>query len=512
MAQPLPDRERYVRWATSDPVGWMAKVLQERLSPIQTSMAEAVRDHERVAVRSCHGSGKTNLAGKLALHWVAADRGSLAILTGPTFRQVIENSWGELVRSHKPVANLIGGHLAELQGRLRMGPRWGVLAFATDNPVNLSGFHAARVLVIVDEASGVEASLFDALEGVLSSGHTRLLLLSQGTSPTGPFYDAFHKDRQLWRTVVISAFDTPNFQPDVLREWLGRDPGFMPETPLAEKAQALQAAWEASQPTPGYRWPVPYLVNPAWACRLGAKDGLNSDPYVVKVLGGFARGDPHALLQLFWMERARALILPPSTDPKTWMGLDVAYQGDDDSAYLIRRGPNALRYEEWHGHDTVDTAGRAWEAVVKYGVTDVNVDVVGVGAGVRDQLQRLASERGVRVHPINAGEKARDPERFVNFGAEMLWGLRERFEANQCSLIALEHDAHERMTGELTGRLWSRNARGQIVIEPKEQFKKRLGHSPDAGDAVALAFAVPNDELAVFTVDGDDSDPFDDDW
>ena len=509
-AQPLPDRERYARWATADPVGWMARVLKERLSPIQVEMAEALRDHEHVAVRSCHGSGKTNLAGKLALHWVAADSGSLAILTGPTFRQVIENSWGELVKAYKPVSSLVGGHLAELQGRLRMGPRWGVLAFSTDKPVNLSGFHAARVLVIIDEASGVDAGLFDALEGVLSSGHTRLLLLSQGTSPSGPFYEAFHKDRQLWHTVVITAFDTPNFQPDALRDWLGCEV-LQPGMPLEEKARALQDAWQRVQPAPGYQWPVPYLVNPAWACRLGAKDGLNSDPYVVKVLGGFAKGDPHALVQLFWMERARLLALPPSADPKTWMGLDVAYQGDDDSAAAVRRGPTVLRYEERHGHDTIETAGWAWDMAIRFGVTDINVDVVGVGAGVYDQLQRCGTERGVRVHPINAGERARDPERFVNFGAEMLWGVRERCEANDLSLAAIEHEAHERMTGELTGRRWSRNARGQVVIEPKEQFKRRLGHSPDAGDALALAYAVPTDELAVIFA-GDSDDPFDDDW
>jgi hypothetical protein len=390
-----------------------------------------------------------------------------------------------------------------------MGPRWGVLAFATDNSVNLSGFHNRRVLVVVDEASGVQADLFLALEGVLSSGHTRLMLLSQGTSPSGPFYDSFHKDREHWKTVVISAFDTPNFQPEVLDAWLGRDSGFREGMTPEQMAEALQEAWTQAKPAPGYAWPVPFLVNPHWACRLGSKYGLDSDPYIVKVLGGFAKGDPFALVQLHWMERARSRILRPSAEPKTWLGLDVAYQGDDDSALSIRRGPVTLFYDERHGHDTVETSGWAWDLAVQRGVTDINVDVVGVGAGVYDQLSRRGSAQGIRVHPIGAGEKSHNSERYANFNAEMLWGLRERFEAGDISLTALDHEAYERLTGELTGRRWNRNARGQVVIEPKDQFKKRLGRSPDAGDAVALSYAVPNDELAVVFL-GETEDPFDD--
>lgn len=508
MAQPLPDRERYRRWATGDPVGWMAKVLGDELQPIQAEMTEAVRDHEQVAVRSCHASGKTWLAGRLALHWVAADAGSIAILTGPTFRQVQENAWAELVSAYRPVEQLLGGRMLEGTCRLRMGPRWGVLGFATDNPINFSGFHAERVLIIVDEASGVEEGLFLALEGLRSAGHVRLLLLSQGTQTAGTFYNAFHDHRRFWRTIVISAFDTPNFRLNVLRDWLGRDLDIRPEMPGEEKAQALQDAWAAAQPTPGYTWPKTYLVNPAWACELGAKYGLDSDEYVVRVLGGFVRGDPYALIPLHWMERARLLVLPPSADSKTWLGLDVAYRGDDDSALVVRRGPVVLYYEERHGHDTVQVAGWTAEVVKRYGVTDVNVDSIGVGAGV---VPVLRGQTTARVHEINAGSKARDPEHYLNYGAEMLWGLRERFEGNELSLASVPRDALERMSGELTGRRWTRTPAGKVQIEPKDQFKLRLGRSPDAGDALALAFAVPNDELTVFWAGGDDEgdDPFD---
>lgn len=472
-------------------------------------MAEALRDNSQVAVKSCHASGKTHLAGRLALWWVTAARNSIAILTGPTYRQVFENSWQELVSAYQHEGRgqqFIGGRLLDGSCRFRMGPRWGVLGFATDNPINFSGFHADRVLILVDEASGVDEGLYLAIEGLKSSGEVRMMLLSQGTQTSGTFYSAFHDHRRFWSTITISAFDTPNFSPDVLSEWLGH-PIDLPESAAVEdKAQVLQRAWEQSQPPDGFTWPYPYLVNPRWACELGAKYGLVSDEYVVRVLGGFVSGDPYSLVQLHWMDRARLAVLPPSQDPKTWMGVDVAYRGDDDSVIMIRRGPVVLEYQERHGHDTVQVAGWAADLARKYGVTDINVDAIGVGAGVAPVLRGQTS---ASVHEIMAGAAARDSEHYVNLRAEMSWGLRERFESGEISLANIPRDALERLSGELTGVRWFRTPSGKVQIEAKEKFKDRLGRSPDAADALMLAFAMPKGTGLAVSFAGDTGrDPF----
>jgi hypothetical protein len=38
----------------------------------QRAVLEAVRDHQRVAVRSAHGVGKTSIAARVVLWWLAA--------------------------------------------------------------------------------------------------------------------------------------------------------------------------------------------------------------------------------------------------------------------------------------------------------------------------------------------------------------------------------------------------------------------------------------------------------
>jgi phage terminase large subunit len=94
------------------------------------------------------------------------------------------------------------------------------------------------------------------------------------------------------------------------------------------------------------------------------------------------------------------------------------------------------------------------------------------------------------VSAVNVSEAATDPERFKNLRAELWWNLRERLNPNprlNPDPIALPPD--DVLMADLTNVKYRINSRGQIEIESKEDIKKRLGRSPDRGDAVVLAFA-----------------------
>jgi hypothetical protein len=64
----------------------------------QVGIAESVRESALVAVRCCNSSGKDRRATRLALWWVSA-KGGLALMTGPTRRQVREIVMGEVARA-----------------------------------------------------------------------------------------------------------------------------------------------------------------------------------------------------------------------------------------------------------------------------------------------------------------------------------------------------------------------------------------------------------------------------
>jgi hypothetical protein len=87
--------------------------------------------------------------------------------------------------------------------------RW---RLSPESAVNIHGFHSEHILIILDEAPGIRAEIWDAIEGARASGNVRLLALGNPTIPGGPFYEAFTRARGLWKTITIDAFETPNLE------------------------------------------------------------------------------------------------------------------------------------------------------------------------------------------------------------------------------------------------------------------------------------------------------------
>lgn len=126
------------------------------------------------------------------------------------------------------------------------------------------------------------------------------------------------------------------------------------------------------------------------------------------------------------------------------------------------------------GQDLMATAGH----LKSLGARRTAVDDTGLGGGVTDRL----AEMEVVVDGVNFGENARDPERFVNRRAELWWGMRE---ALVHGMVFLPPDP--RLAVDLVNVKYSFDSRGRIRLEAKEEIRKRLGRSPDRGDALALA-------------------------
>src|SRR5206468_2695528 len=79
--------------------------------------------------------------------------GSIAITTAPTDRQVKRLLWREIRMGFHASQGFIGGELFDQ--RLTLADDWFALGLSTDDPESFSGWHEERVLVVVDEASGV---------------------------------------------------------------------------------------------------------------------------------------------------------------------------------------------------------------------------------------------------------------------------------------------------------------------------------------------------------------------
>uniref|UniRef100_A0A6M3JWB2 Putative terminase n=1 Tax=viral metagenome TaxID=1070528 RepID=A0A6M3JWB2_9ZZZZ len=169
------------------------------------------------------------------------------------------------------------------------------------------------------------------------------------------------------------------------------------------------------------------------------------------------------------------------------MGNDVAYGGNDKSVFIIRKGSKIVHIGEIDVRDTTYVSGKANSLALELGVQNIKVDVIGIGAGVHDQLNNMKAGR-YEVTPINVAEKAFDSEKFLNRRAEYYDGLRQRFFDHDISI-----PADEELEEELATIKYRFNSRGQMRIEEKDEMKKRLGRSPDKADALMLAFATQKD-------------------
>lgn len=406
----------------------------------------------RVAVKACHASGKTHTAARAVLWWVCA--GGIAVTTAPTWTQVKELLWAEIHAAHERARFPLGGTL--LRTEYRLGPNNYAIGLSTDQGVRFQGWHG-RVLVVMDEAPGVKPDIWEAIEGIRAGGDVRVLALGNPTLASGLFYDAFGQDRAGWQTFTIDALDTPNLA------------GLTLEGLLALPEHEVDAA------------PRPYLVTRRWVREKWAEWGPESPLWQARVRGQFPQQSEDALLSLAWLEEAGRRVVNPAPTDEWEAGIDVAGPGEDETVLCVRRGPTVLHLQSW-SHP--DPRGEVVAALAPFrgDLACVKVDSVGIG----HYFARHLEDHGWRgcVQDVNVGEAPRDKEKYANLKAELYWALRLRAQAGDLAGLT-----DQRAVSQLSSIRYEHNPRGQIVIESKDDARKRGVRSPDRAEAVMLAFA-----------------------
>jgi len=200
-----------------------------------------------------------------------------------------------------------------------------------------------------------------------------------------------------------------------------------------------------------------------------------------------------------WIKAAQARWTPrpPPGVLMTAMGFDPA-GGGSDAAEL------AFRYGGWYGElittngaETADGSTMA-ATVMKHRRDDCPV-VVDMGGGyggsvtMRLDDNGLGKREGVASKIVKYNGATASAARtkdgtlaFVNKRAEAYWRFREELDPDQPggSVIALPPDPELR--ADLAAPTWSLRPNG-ILIESKEEIRKRLGRSPGKADAVVMA-------------------------
>jgi hypothetical protein len=445
-------------------VAFAERVLGADLWPMQRDILRSVAAAPRTAVKACHSSSKSFTAAAAALWWLARWDDGIVITTAPTWTQVEKILWVEIHRMLAAAAARGVGFPPANQTELRLGPRNYAMGLSTNEGVRFQGFHSGHLLVVIDEACGVEADIWESVESIRAGGDVRVLALSNPIVPSGPFYDAFTTGRERWATFTIDAFVTPNLE--------GLDVGALARMGDDELARNVR----------------PYLVTRAWVREKAAEWGAESGAWQARVRGEFPTQAEDSLFPLALLEQARARPLGGG-DGGLVAGIDVAGPGDAETVICVRCGADILAMDAL---TQADPRGACVALLSPYRprLRAVNVDAIGIGYNFGLHLQDL----GFPVVMVNVGLPSGSSERFANLKAQYYWGLRERLQAGD--LNGLTDDVAIAQLGSIR---YKPTPRGQIAIESKDELARRGVRSPDRAEALMLAFAEPSGPGAFLT-------------
>jgi hypothetical protein len=208
------------------------------------------------------------------------------------------------------------------------------------------------------------------------------------------------------------------------------------------------------------------------------------------LFGDFKAGlgdDPWQVLPTAWVKAAQdRWSKDGKKGPMDSIGMDCARGGADKTIISRRYGVWFDELLTYPGAATPDGPSASALAITAMrDAAPIHVDIIGIGSSVYDHL------KGNNVHTVgvNGSEKSEELDKtgklkFRNLRAQIYWRMREALDPKNDVGIALPPDAELR--ADLCAPRWKLSAAG-IQIEGKEDLIKRIGRSPDKGDAVVYA-------------------------
>jgi len=444
----------------SDPIVFARQLFGVELYRKQVEILRSLTSGRRIALAGGHGVGKTFLAALAAIWFGLRYKDSRVIILAPGWLTVRAVIWAE-IHALLNRARLKLPAEAINRTEIRLGPHNIILGLSTSDSVRLQGHHSEHILLIIDEAPGLNADFWPSIEGILASGDSRIMMLGNPTITSGPFYDAFGRNRAAWSTFTASVFDTPNLD------------GLTPEALMALPDGELDHN------------PWPMLAGRRWTYERRREwwNGSieNSPLWTSRVLGQFPRESSNALFPIAALEGARRRL--PDSGGEVIVGIDVAGPGRDRTVAVATCGGQILEvgiFTESNATGPVIGFLRKFSGRLRL----VRIDSAGLGY----YFVEIVRNAGFPVEGINVATTSKEPERFANLKAQRYWHLRERFVRNEIS--GLDDD----MLAELAAFSYLIDSHGRTVVADKEAARAALGRSPDLAEAMMLALGEPMHE------------------
>ena len=459
------------RW--NDPVNFCIDCFGITPWEKQADMMRSVASNRRTSMKTCPAAGKSYAAAMTAWWFLITKPPALVVTSAPSSRQVDKILWHHM-RSLYSIAHSrgfdFGGRMLPAKAEWRSGfANWFALGFATNDSEmtqRFQGLHAPNFLIIFDEANGMSPGMYRSLEMLMTGSGAICLLIGNPIDPAGEFYQSFRLPT--YNSITVTAYDTPN---------------------VTAKADV-----------------IPGLVSYEWIKEREEAWGRKSPLYSSLVMAEFPTESEHALIPLSWVEQA--IERHKTLDWETVKGQEVCacdpgHKGNDPSAFVWRIGNVMTELERYDTMDTMEALGRLKIEHDK-GIL-CGVDPIGIGAGMVDR----AIEIDMDLVPIDFRYKTDETDlsgtlKFRTMRDAMWWAMREALDPEGRIRLCIPDD--DKLKQDLTAPTWKITSSGVILVESKEDIKKRIQRSTDTGDALAMTFALRSIGTAVQRADTEEDD------
>jgi len=433
----------------------------------------------QISVRSMHGPGKTFGLACL-MHWFGFCFKGKIPCTAPKIAQLRSRLWPEFRKIRN---RAIAGYrdLTKTQGQSIFWrgedgdwdvDHWAFMETAAA-PENLAGLHDKFMMIVVDEASGVDENLWPVIEGAISTGKIVILvIISNPTKTQGTFADTHLKPivSQDWYTMHIRLQDTER-------------------------------------------------VSKGWVKRMENKYGVGSPVVKVRCYGDFAEDDENQLVSLSWIQEGRDKeCIPDGSIPKQRLSIDVADGGANFTVIT-----HAIHYESFiymskqkqYSFPAGRSVGMCVKELIrlfnKFGMSTVNgddivIDSLGVGAGVCSGMIDAVNEDETQFAVVRyiGGSKSDNTLLYRNRRVQSYLVSRD-VHRDGTIIYADDFVSDERDWDDVCGQLCSiRRKVGAERVEDlmtKDEMKNAGIISPDRADSIAMQHATQAPELSAGLTD-----------
>ena len=472
------------RWY-NNPFAYVIECLGEEPTHQQMEILIKLPIYGFIAARSGHGIGKTKLMAWLTHWWLDTHKipGTACRIpcTGASEDALKNNLWSEIavVNEHKPeffrkryfVGNEIVYNKEDKQAWYAV-----IRVARPDNPDALQGFH--NCLFMIDEGSGVADAIFEVARGAMGDEGSMGVMFGNPTRTAGYFFNAFHNSK-FWHRLHFSSAES-----------LAHETYHYPFVDALGNIQIFSTKGRQTQ---------------KWIDDMRDEFGENSNVYKVRVLGEFAdTAVMNVVIEESWLENV--FMIPEREVMRKRplvMGVDVAREGKDNTAIVIRQGTEVVFCTSWNGNDLFISRKKVELIQKEWGCEKMFIDIIGIGSGLHDELRAA----GYPVEEVNVTKDAPDIKECKQLRHYLWWQSRKFFRQHKVR-FAMNNPDFQELRKELKVVSYTINPKtGLVEVESKDALKARGYSSPNYADAFNMTMLYDADiaDVTVMTQKGNDT-------